>query len=93
MGKPRVLTFTFVLKQLEDDGKLQIKGSSVSQQNRQVVLNPEQDKAREEILQLIRKTDLQPPRLDELLKKLPYEPWAWCAMCISSSYSKESWSG
>ena len=73
-GKAKSSYFTFVLKQLEDDGKLQIKGSSVSQQNRQVVLNPEQDKAREEILQLIRKTDLQPPRLDELLKKLPYEP-------------------
>ncbi len=73
-GKAKSSYFTFVLKQLEADGKLQIKGSSVSQQDRQVRLSPEQDKAREHILQLIRKTGLQPPRLDELLRKLPYEP-------------------
>ena len=73
-GKTKSSYCTFVLKQLEDEGKLQIKGSSVSQQDQQVVLSPEQDKAREHILELIRKTGLQAPRLDELLRKLPYEP-------------------
>ena len=72
-GKAKSSYCTFVLKQLEDDGKLQIKGSSVSQQNQQVVLSPEQDKAREHILELIGKTGLQPPTLDELLQKLPYK--------------------
>jgi selenocysteine-specific elongation factor len=73
-GKAKSSYFTFVLTQLENDGKLQIKGSSVSQQGRQAVLSPQQDKAREEILQLILSTGLQPPTLDELLRKLPYEP-------------------
>jgi len=63
--------FTFVLNQMENEKKILIKGSTVSLQGQQLVLSPEQDQAKEHILQLIQSRGLQPPTLEELLKTLP----------------------
>ncbi len=72
-GKSANSYFTFVLNQMENAKKIQIKGSTVSLQGQQLVLNPEQDQAKEHILRMIQKRDLQPPTLEELLKILPYD--------------------
>ena len=63
--------FTFVLSQMESEKKIQIKGSTVSLQGQQLVLSPEQDQAKEHLLQLIQRKGLQPPTLEELLKAVP----------------------
>ena len=73
-GKATNSYFTFVLNQLENDSKLQIKASTVSLHGQQAELSPQQAKARENILRLVRRTGLQPPTLDELLQRLPYDP-------------------
>jgi selenocysteine-specific elongation factor len=65
--------FTFVLNQMEGEKKIRIKGSTVSLQGQELVLNPEQDQAKEHILRLIQKKGLQPPSLEELLETLPYD--------------------
>ena len=65
--------FTFVLSQMESEKKIQIKGSTVSLQGQQLVLSPEQDQAKEHLLQLIQRKGLQPPTLEELLKAVPYD--------------------
>jgi selenocysteine-specific elongation factor len=72
-GKAAHSYFAFVLKRMENEKKIQIKGSTVSLQGQQLVLNPEQDEAKEHILSLIQKKGLQPPSLEELLKTLPYD--------------------
>jgi selenocysteine-specific elongation factor len=63
--------FQFVLKNLEEEGRIQASHSVVSSYGRQVTLNSEQEKLKQDILQLHIKTGLQPPTLDELLKKFP----------------------
>jgi selenocysteine-specific elongation factor len=65
--------FTFVLSQMESEKKIQIKGSTVSLQGQQLVLSPEQDQAKEHLLQLIQRKGLQPPTLEEFLKAVPYD--------------------
>ena len=72
-GKAANSYFTFVLNQMENEDRIQIKGSTVSLQGQQLALNSEQDQAKEHILQMIQKRGLQPPTLEELLKKLPYD--------------------
>jgi len=72
-GKAAHSYFTFVLNQMEIEKKIHIKGSTVSLQGQHLVLNPEQDQAKEHILQLIQRRGLQPPTLEELLKTLPYD--------------------
>ncbi len=72
-GKAANSYFTFVLNQMENEKKIQLKGSTVSLQGQQLVLSPEQDQAKEHILQLIQRRGLQPPTLEELLKTLPYD--------------------
>lgn len=71
-GKTGNAYFTFVLNQMENEKKIQIKGSTVSLQGQQLALNPEQDQAKKDILQLIKRKGLQPPTLEELLETLPY---------------------
>ena len=72
-GKAANSYLTFVLNQMENEKKIQIKGSTVSLQGQQLVLNPEQDQAKEHILRLIQSRGLQPPTLEELLETLPYD--------------------
>ena len=72
-GKAANSYFTFVLNQMENEKKIGIKGSTVSLQGQQLVLSPEQDQAKEHILQLIQRRGLKPPTLEELLKTLPYD--------------------
>lgn len=72
-GKAANSYFTFVLNQMESEKKIQIKGSTVSLQGQQLVLSPEQDQAKEHLLQLIQRKGLKPPTLEELLKAVPYD--------------------
>ena len=72
-GKSGNSYFAFVLNQMENEKKIQIKGSTVSLQGQQLVLNPEQDQAKKDILQLIKRRGLQPPTLEELMETLPYD--------------------
>ena len=73
-GKSGNAYFTFVLNQMENEKKIKIKGSTVSLQGQQLVLNPEQDQAKKDILQLIKRKGLKPPTLEVLLETLPYDP-------------------
>ncbi len=72
-GKAANSYFTFVLNQMENETRIQIKGSTVSLQGQQLVLSPEQNQAKEHMLQLIQRKGLQPPTLEELLKTVPYD--------------------
>jgi len=65
--------FQFVLKNLEGEEKIQASSSLVSLYGRQVTLNSEQEKLKEDILQLCTQKGLQPPTLDEILKKSPQD--------------------
>lgn len=65
--------FQFVLKNLEGEEKIQATSSFVSLHGRQVTLTSVQEKLKEEILQLFNGKGLQPPTLDELLKKFPQD--------------------
>ena len=72
-GKASNSYCAFVLSQMENGKRIQIKGSTVSLQGQQLVLSTEQDQAKEHILGLIQKKGLKPPTLEELLETLPYD--------------------
>ena len=65
--------FQFVLKNLAGEERIQASHSIVSRYGRHVTLNSEQEKLKQDILQLHLKRGLQPPTLDELLKKFPQD--------------------
>ncbi|MDA2934659.1 selenocysteine-specific translation elongation factor [Acidobacteria bacterium AH-259-D05] len=72
-GKAKNSHFQFVLKQLKEEKKIQISSSVVSLYQHQVALSSQQETVKKDILQLLRERGLQPPTLDELVTKLPYD--------------------
>ena len=72
-GKVTNFHFQFVLSELEEEEKIQISGSVVASYKQQIALSSEQEKVKKNILQLLGEKGMQPPTLDELLKKLPYD--------------------